>query len=295
MNRSQLVVISGLSGSGKSSALKCFEDLGYYCVDNLPPPLIPTFVDLCHRAGPRLKLVALVVDARTREFLEQFVPIWNQIKGSSTRARLLFFDADDNVLMQRFSETRRPHPLAPRGALDEGIAAERKLLEPVREAADDLVDTSTFSVRTLREMLSRRFGPGGGEGLNIAVASFAYRNGILDNADLVFDVRFLPNPHYVTELRPRTGLDKPVREFVESRTETREFLQHLERLLRFLIPQYAREGKTYLTLAFGCTGGRHRSVAIASMVAERLRELGYDATETHVDLEDAPSKRRATR
>lgn len=295
MNTTRLVVISGLSGSGKSTALKCFEDLGYYCVDNLPPPLIPTFVDLCRRAMPRVQRVAVVVDARTGDFLEQFESIWREATVAVPGARLLFLDADDETLARRFSETRRPHPMAPRGAVRDGIAAERRLLAPLRDLADEIVDSTTFSVHTLRDFVRKRFDSGTREGLNIAVASFGFRNGILTNADLVFDVRFLPNPHYIDELRAQSGLDAPVREFVESRPETGSFLDRLLPLLRFLVPQYAEEGKSYLTVAFGCTGGRHRSVAVASMVAERLRTLGYATSVTHVDLDSKSSIRAAAR
>lgn len=295
MSDARLVVLSGMSGSGKSSALRCFEDLGYYCVDNLPPPLIPTFVELCQRATPRRMQVALVVDARTRDFLEQFAPVWGEARVRHPHAKLLFFDAEDSVLLQRFSETRRPHPLAPTGAVREGIQAERRLLAELRGGADDVIDTSTFNVRTLRDFLLARFRPGPEPGLNVSVASFGFRNGLLENADLVFDVRFLPNPHYDPELRPQSGLDNAVREFVESRPETREFLDLLERLLRFLLPQYAEEGKTYLTLAFGCTGGRHRSVVIAEEVATRLRALRFPTSVTHADLDGPASVRSGAR
>lgn len=285
MSDPTLVVISGMSGSGKSTALRCFEDLGHYCVDNLPPPLIPTFVDLC-RAASGIDRAALVVDVRTRDFLQRFAPIWEQLRRQERgRVRLLFLDADDSVLLQRFSETRRPHPLATSGTLKDGVKAERELLGPVRELADDVVDTSQFNVHGLRDFLGERFGDTEDGGLTVQVVSFAYRNGLVENADLVFDVRFLPNPHYDPELRPLTGLDKPVREFIESRPETQEFLQRTGELLRFLLPHYEREGKSYLTLAFGCTGGRHRSVAVAARVAAALQEHGYPASVSHADLQ----------
>ena len=295
MKGDRLLVISGMSGSGKSSALRCLEDLGYYCVDNLPPQLIPTVLELCTRATPRMQSVALVVDARTRNFLEQFTQIWSEIGASGLDASLVFLDAEDGVLRQRFSETRRPHPLAPEGSVGEGIAAERELLRPLRELADDLVDTGSFNVRSLREFLLERFRQGPRRALNVAVTSFGYRNGLIDNADLVFDVRFLPNPHYDPVLRPQTGLDTAVREFVESRSETRTFLDHLDGLLEFLLPQYAEEGKSYLTIAFGCTGGRHRSVALAEIVAARLEALGYPVGITHVDLNGDNASRAASR
>lgn len=279
----RLVVISGMSGAGKSSALKCFEDLGYYCVDNLPPTLIPTVLDLCGRSTPRVRHVALAIDARTRDFLEQFVPVWSEVRQRDPAARLLFFDAEDGILVQRFSETRRPHPLAPRGTVEQGIQAEREILGPVRTLADHVVETSTFNVRELRDFLLDRFRRGPRK-LNIAVTSFGFSQGVPDNADLVLDVRFLPNPHYDADLRPLCGLDKPVRTFVESRTDTQQFLAHVESLLQFLLPRYAQEGKSYLTIAIGCTGGRHRSVAIAEMIAESLRRQGYPLSVVHSHL-----------
>ncbi len=293
MSGRRILIVSGMSGAGKTSALRAFEDIGYYCVDNLPPPLMETCVDLCHRSSPSLPRLALAVDARTGEFLEQFEPAWAAVKKRSPRSLLLFFDAPDNVLVHRFSETRRPHPLAPTGSVAEGIQHERQVLLPLRDLADAVIDTGEFNVRSLREFLLRRFAEEEAPSLNVVVTSFAYRNGVLPNADLVFDVRFLPNPHYDPELRALTGLDDPVRRFVESSSSTAEFLQHLERLLSFLLPRYGEEGKTYLTLAFGCTGGRHRSVAIAGLVAAQLRERGYPTTLTHADLGDMTARRAA--
>ncbi len=284
MSGRRVLIVTGMSGAGKTSALRAFEDIGYYCVDNLPPPLMESCVDLCHRAASSLPRLALAIDARTGVFLEQFGPAWAALKERSPRSVLLFFDAPDSVLVQRFSETRRPHPLAPTGSVGTGIEDERRVLLPLRGLADAVIDTGEFNVRSLREFLLKRFAADDAPSLNIAVTSFAYRNGVLPNADLVFDVRFLPNPHYDAELRPLTGLDDPVRSFVEGSTSTAEFLQHLERLLSFLLPRYGEEGKTYLTLAFGCTGGRHRSVAIAGMVAEQLRDRGYPTTLSHADL-----------
>ncbi len=281
-----VVVISGASGAGKSSALKCFEDLDYYCVDNLPPRLIPVVIDLCKRAAPSVERVALAIDARTGGFLNEFGPVWQQVRERDPSARLLFFDADEDVLVQRFSETRRPHPVAPQGGVAEGIAAEREILAPVRALADQTIDTSTFNVHELRDFLLERFAVDA-TGLRITVASFGFSRGLPDNADLVFDVRFLPNPHYDPELRPMTGLDTPVRTFVESRGDTGEFLEHVEPLLEFLIPRYLAEGKSYLTIAFGCTGGRHRSVALAEMVGERLTERGHTVKVAHYHLRES--------
>lgn len=295
MSPPRLLVLSGMSGSGKSSALRSLEDLSFYCVDNLPPPLIPTFLDLCERAVPPVSQIAVAVDVRARDFLERFEPLWESIRARLPESRLVFVDAEDAVLVQRFSETRRPHPLTPRGSVTDGISVERGLLSPLRELADDVIDTSHFTVHELRSFLQERFGGVGRAGLNISVASFGYRNGILDNADLVFDVRFVPNPHYDPKLRPLTGLDVPVREFVEQRQEVGEFLERLDEMLRFLLPQYDAEGKAYLTIALGCTGGRHRSVAIAEMLAERLREQGHQIRVTHADLGGPQSRRPGLR
>lgn len=280
----RVVVISGTSGAGKSSALKCLEDLDFYCVDNLPPRLIPTMIDLCRRAAPAVPRVALAIDARTGGFLKEFEPVWRAIREREPSARLLFFDADEEVLVQRFSETRRPHPVAPSGGVAEGIAAEREILAPLRLLADENIDTSTFNVHELREFLLDRFGAEA-DGLRITVGSFGFSRGVPDNADLVLDVRFLPNPHYDPELRPLTGLDNPVRAFVESRPETHEFLSLVDPLLDFLVPRYAQEGKSYLTIALGCTGGRHRSVALAEIVGERLRERGHEVKSKHFHLQ----------
>ncbi len=285
----RIVVISGMSGAGKSSALRAFEDIGYYCVDNLPPPLMNTFVGLCQRAASGLERTALAVDARTGGFLHDFAPAWESLCEREPSARLLFFDADDPTLVQRFSETRRPHPVASNQGVIGSIHAERELLGPIRDLADDVIDTTGYSVRALREFLVRHFGQQESQPLSITLSSFGFRRGVPQNADLVFDVRFLPNPYYDTELRPQCGLDSPVREFVESQPATKRFLDHVEGMLSFLLPEYAAEGKTYLTVAFGCTGGRHRSVAMACMVNEMLSRKGYTATVTHTDLEGEAS------
>ena len=287
-----LVVISGMSGAGKSSALRAFEDLGYYCVDNLPPQLMRTFVDLCERSGPELSRAALAVDARTATFLDDFAAAWEMIRAARPDARLLFFDADERVLAQRFSETRRPHPVDSDEGVAGSIQSERELLAPLRELSDEVIDTTEFNVRTLRDSLLSKFSEGKERELNVTVASFGFRRGVPKNVDLVFDVRFLPNPHYDLELRPQTGLDAPVRDFVESQPATQEFLDHLQGMLRFLVPQYVAEGKTYLTLAFGCTGGRHRSVAMACMVSQILAEQGVATSVRHIDLEASEGRAR---
>lgn len=288
----RILVISGMSGAGKSSALRAFEDLGYYCIDNLPPPLMSTFVDLAQRAGSGLTNIALAVDARTGGFLDDFAAAWREVRERDPAAQLLFFDADEPTLMQRFSETRRPHPVASHHGVRDSIAAERLLLASIRELADDVIDTSEYNVRTLREFLLSNFADRENSALSITLTSFGFRRGVPPNADLVFDIRFLPNPYYDTVLRPQSGLDAPVRDFVESQPATKEFLEHIRELLTFLLPEYAAEGKTYLTVAFGCTGGRHRSVAMACMVNEMLTAQGHSTRVVHTDLADARDPRR---
>lgn len=279
----RIIVLSGLAGAGKSAALHSLEDIGYYCVDNLPPALIPTFVDLCDRSDSVAR-AALVVDARTHGVLEEFAAVYEDLGARHEAPELVFLDADDAVLQQRFSETRRPHPMAAESDVAEGIRRERDMLQPMRELATQVIDTSEFTPHDLREHIIHSFGGGEDERASIRVLSFGFRAGLPKTADLVFDVRFLPNPNYVPELKPLTGMDKPVSEYVESRPETQELLGHVENFLHFLVPRLTGEGRAYLTLAFGCTGGRHRSVAIASRVARDLTEAGYDVSLSHRDL-----------
>lgn len=281
-----LVVLSGLSGAGKSAALNSLEDIGYYCVDNLPPALMETFADLCERTDS-VERAALVIDVRTYG-LEEFAAAYEVLRGRYDVVELLFLDADDAILQQRYSETRRPHPMAVDGDMLAGIGRERETLMGVRELASRVLDTSNFSSHDLRGFIFEEYGGGADRQAIIRVVSFAFRCGLPKNADVVFDVRFLPNPNYVTDLKRLTGMDKPVRQYVESRPETGEFLGHLEGLLRFLIPRLRSAGRAYLTLAFGCTGGRHRSVAIASRVARDLETNGYDVFLIHRDLPSGP-------
>jgi len=283
-----LVVVSGLAGAGKSAALNSLEDLGYYCVDNLPPALMPKFADLCAKAGSTVERAGLVVDARAHGGLDKFAGVYEELVARVGRVELVFLDADDAILQQRYSETRRPHPMAVDGDMVAGIGREREMLMGVRELASRVIDTSNFSSHDLRGFIFEEYGGGADRQAIIRVVSFAFRCGLPKNADVVFDVRFLPNPNYVTDLKRLTGMDKPVRQYVESRPETGEFLGHLEGLLRFLIPRLRSAGRAYLTLAFGCTGGRHRSVAIASRVARDLETNGYDVFLIHRDLPSGP-------
>jgi len=279
-----LVVVSGLGGAGKSAALRGLEDLGFYCVDNLPPVLIETFADLCSHAGHFVERVAIVVDARAHGGLEEFPAVYDRLQAHSASVELLFLDAEDEVLLRRFSETRRPQTFSVDGDVLEGVRRERRLLAPIRELADRVVDTSHFTPHDLRDFIFRLYGASTGELASVRVVSFGFRSGLPKNADMVFDVRFLPNPNYVAELKPLTGMDTAVSQYVESRPETREYLRHITGLLRFLVPRLGGEGRAYLTLAVGCTGGRHRSVAVAALIADVIREMGYDVSLSHRDL-----------
>ena len=262
------IVLTGLSGSGKSQAIRALEDLGYFCVDNLPTTLIPTLAKLSLRAGGDIEKVAIVVDVREGNFLSSFPNIFRRLqKMPRLNPVLIFLEADNAALVRRFSETRRPHPLAPDRSVSEGIRDERARLNAIRAMADEIVDTSDMTVHELRHFFTALSRDRSRAQLVITVLSFGYKHGVPVDADLVFDVRCLPNPHFVTALRRRTGRDRAVATFMEREPSTREFMDRLEDYLRYVIPYYVAEGKSYLTVAIGCTGGRHRSV----MIAERLR------------------------
>jgi RNase adapter protein RapZ len=282
----EIVVITGLSGSGKTLAIRAFEDMGYFCVDNLPVALIPVFADLCARR-PDLRRAALVVDVREGTFLKEFPAIFDALRRTpGHRGRLLFFEADDEALIRRFSETRRPHPLASGGSLEAGIRREREMLQALRDRADLVIDSSRFNVHELRRYIQEHFAPrGGAQPMAISIVSFGYKRGVPPESDLLFDTRFLPNPFFVDDLRGRSGLDDSVRAYLEALPEYREFRDRLVDLMTFLIPRYLREGKSYLTMAIGCTGGRHRSVALAESVSRELRRRGYEVQASHRDLE----------
>ena len=282
----EIVVITGLSGSGKTLAIRAFEDMGYFCVDNLPVALIPVFADLCARR-PDLGRAALVVDVREGAFLGEFPAIFDSLRRTpGRRGRLLFFEADDEALMRRFSETRRPHPLASSGGLEEGIRREREMLQPLRDRADLIIDSSRYNVHELRRYIRDNFAPQGGpQPMGISIVSFGYKRGVPPESDLLFDTRFLPNPFFEDTLRGRSGLDREVSDYLEALPEYREFRERIVDLMAFLIPRYLREGKSYLTVAIGCTGGRHRSVAMAEAVTRALRTKGYEVKASHRDLE----------
>src|SRR5678815_199876 len=281
----KLVVITGLSGAGKSHALKCFEDAGYFCIDNLPPALLPTFVELCHQQGGEIKNVALGIDIRERVFFADLTGILQRIKDLGHSVELLFLEARDAVLVRRFSESRRPHPLLPELPVLEGVRFEKERLSEIRAHADRIIDTSNLSVHDLRDLLSRDFSKEqGARRLTISLITFGYKFGVPYDIDLLFDVRFLRNPYFVPDLKPLTGQDPRVRSYVLDDPDAIAFIGQLEGFFKFLIPLFERERRSYVNVGIGCTGGRHRSVAIASRLQESFSVLGYQVTVAHRDL-----------
>jgi UPF0042 nucleotide-binding protein len=279
----ELVVITGLSGSGKGTVLKCLEDVGYYSVDNLPIELIETFAELT-AASPSSRRAALVVDVREGEALKRFPVVFRRIRRR-VPARLVFMEADDEALLRRFSETRRPHPLGGGRSVARSIRSERQLLAPIRALADLTINTSKFTVHELREFIGERFGGERDESkILIYVNSFGFRHGIPHDSDLVFDVRFLPNPNYLPEFKNRTGRDPRVARYIRTFPQTREFVGRISQLLVYLIPHYIHEGKSYLTISFGCTGGQHRSVMMADEIRKRLSLAGFKVKGSHRDI-----------
>jgi len=281
----QIIIVTGLSGSGKSVAIKCFEDLGFYCIDNLPTILLPTFAELCAQAGD-IQRIALGIDIRDRDFPISFPAQINALRQAGFSCEILFLEAQDEVLTRRYSETRRKHPLAEQVPVPEAIRLEREALAGLRAMADRIIDTSDYHVHQLRTAVTSWYTTANHrQRMTISVLSFGYKYGLPFNADLVFDVRFLPNPHFVDHLRAGSGNDQPVVEYVLASQVTQEFVKRCFEFVAFLLPQYEREGKAYLTIALGCTGGRHRSVAIANLLHQHLHEQGYQLTLTHRDLE----------
>ncbi len=279
----ELVILTGLSGSGKASALKAFEDLGFYSVDNLPLELLPAFADLV-RQSAEIHRAALVVDVREGQHLDRFPAILREVRKVLSTT-VVFLDASDAALLRRFSETRRPHPLGRTETVVRAIRAERKVLDAIRNLADVSVDTSGYNVHELRAYILQMFERGDrGRNLLVSAVSFGFKNGVPLEADLVFDVRFLPNPHFVREFRQLTGRHPKVAAYIRQFPQTSEFLEKLTHLLLFLLPHYIEEGKSYLTVAFGCTGGQHRSVMIAEEVRKRLAQEGYRVKATHRDM-----------
>ncbi len=283
----RLVLLTGLSGSGKGSVLNTFEDLGFYCVDNLPVALIPKFSEL-YVEGTEIERAALLVDAREGEQIDKLPGIYRKL-ASEHPVTLVFIEASDEALIRRFSETRRPHPLGRKGSIAEGIREERRRMAPIRRLADVIIDTTKFNVHELRQSIIDRFQKPGHRPLLVSVVSFGFRYGIPADADLVFDVRFLPNPYFVPRLRPFSGKNPRVARYIRSFPQTGQFLRRIESLLLYLIPHYIQEGKSYLTVALGCTGGRHRSVALAEVIRRTLQRKGYAAKVMHRDLDKSVS------
>jgi UPF0042 nucleotide-binding protein len=284
----RFVVITGLSGSGKSQAIRALEDLGYFCVDNLPTMLIPTLAQLSLKQGTDLQKVAIVADVREGTFLSQFPTVWRRLKRMPRlQPSLIFLEATHAALVRRFSETRRPHPLAADRSVSEGIHDERGRLDVIRSMADEIVDTSDLTVHELRNrFLSFARDQSQRSPLIVSLVSFGFKHGVPLDADLVFDARFLPNPHFVPRLKPLTGREQPVVRFIERHAVTQQFVEKLSDMLRFLVPEYVQEGKTYLTVAIGCTGGRHRSVMLAEKMRHVVSELqGVRVSVRHRDLE----------
>ena len=282
----RFILISGLSGAGKSKSASFLEDMGYYVVDNLPAALIPKFAELCMAGQGRYDKVALVTDIRGGQTFDALFDALAQLRDMGCDYKILFVEASLETIIKRYKETRRSHPLAKAGrSLEEAVALERSALEPVRKRSEYILDTSALSTAKLRGEMLRLFGEGDGKpAMSVSVISFGFKNGIPLEADLVFDVRCLPNPYYIAELRHQTGLDAGVRDFVFGYQQTRDLMAHLESLLSFLLPLYVEEGKTALVIAVGCTGGHHRSVAVTRALADFIRQQGYNASESHRDM-----------
>ena len=280
------LIITGLSGAGKSRAADVLEDLDYYCVDNLPVALMPKFAELCIATGGRYEKVALVTDVRAKNGFDELLKTLDQLKDMNCACRILYMDADVPTIVRRYKETRRPHPLAKRGgSIEEAVYREIDLLAPIRERADFIVNSSELTLGQLQGRLFELIAPAGSKRqLEVTVEAFGFKHGVPLDADLVFDVRFLPNPYYLEELRPLTGLDRPVAQYVFDSNDARTFMTKLEDLLDFLLPLYVEEGKLSLLIAVGCTGGRHRSVAIASALTEYLKAKGVNVENINRDI-----------
>lgn len=282
----RVVIVTGLSGSGKSTAIHVLEDLGFYCIDNLPVTLIPRFLELCENSEEHINRVALGIDLRERVSLREYPAVLAELRSRGQRVEILYLEAADEVLLRRFSETRRPHPAAGGGGVAQGIRTERERLAGLRELADQIIDTSASTVHELREQLRHLLTSVPAETtLLVMVESFGYKYGVPTDADIMFDVRFLPNPFFLEEFRAKSGVETEVATFVLQRPETERFLDQLSTLLESTLPLYVREGKSYLTLAIGCTGGRHRSVAVAEEMGRRLSTWGYAVRVRHRDLQ----------
>lgn len=281
----RFLIVTGLSGAGKTQTVRCLEDIGYYCMDNLPPALIPKFADICYQTGGKIDKIAIVVDIRGGKFFDDLFNSLKNLSDMGYEYEILFLDADDEVLIKRFKESRRNHPLATNGRIITGIAEERSRLEEVKSKANYIIDTSNLTTRQLREELVKIIGDGDNlKSLIINVISFGFKYGIPIDADLVFDVRFLPNPYYITELRKYSGNEDLIKRYVMSWSEAGKFIEKVNDLLDFLIPNYIKEGKSQLVIAIGCTGGRHRSVVIANQIYEYIKRKSHTTLISHRDL-----------
>lgn len=288
----RIIIITGVSGAGKSLVARTMEDLGYFCVDNLPPSLLPKFVEMSSRSGSRLNLVAMVIDIRGGEFLKDLFPALDMIKKAALEYEILFLESSDSALIKRFKESRRSHPLAPGGRLLQGIEEERKILSTIRERADHIIDTSNMNPGQLKEEIKGIFVKGRKfKGMVIYIISFGYKYGIPLECDLLFDVRFIPNPFYIESMRDQNGRNPEVKDYVLKSAETKTFLKKTEDLLDFLLPNYTREGKTQLVIGIGCTGGKHRSVAIADETCRLLEKKKHTVIVEHRDIDKKTPER----
>ncbi len=284
-HQTSVVIVTGLSGAGKSSALKVLEDIGYFCIDNLPVTFLTKFIELSGNFSPSIKGIALVMDLREEGFLTSFPDLYRQLKKSLVTLELIFLEADDQTLIKRYSETRRKHPVAISGSVARAVARERELLVEVRSLASYRVDSSNFTIHQFKEFIRKIVtADANRERLNISLLSFGFRNGLPPEADIVMDVRFLPNPYFIEALRAQSGFDPGVQEYVLGHPVSRSFVERFHALLKMLIPEYLREGKSYLTVAIGCTGGQHRSVAIVNHLRDSLQEDGYEISVNHRDV-----------
>ncbi len=288
----RFVIVTGLSGAGKTQATRSLEDLGYFCVDNLPPTLIPKFAEACFQTNGKINKIALVIDIRGGMFFDDLFQSLLYLEEQSFIYEILFLDASDEVLIKRYKESRRKHPLAPDGRTIKGITLERSILKDVKDRADNIINTSKFSSRELREEINKIYSENGQieSQLMISVVSFGFKYGTPLDSDLVFDVRFLPNPFYIPELKSFSGIDNPIKEYVMSFPETIGFIDKLDDMLEYLIPYYLKEGKRQLIVSIGCTGGRHRSVTIANEIYEKLRQEGHKVNIEHRDINEDVNK-----
>jgi UPF0042 nucleotide-binding protein len=285
MDKPRLVIITGMSGAGKTQVMRFMEDLGYFCVDNLPPALIPKFAELCEQSGGRVNKIALVVDIRGGEFFDQLMQVLGEMDQQDMMTEVLFLEASDETIIHRYKETRRRHPLAPAGRVSEGIRLERDKLEYVRGRATHIIDTSNLKTQQLKDRIIELYASDGEQAkLHINVVSFGFKYGIPLDADMVFDVRFLPNPYYVEPLRQKSGENPLVREYIDQWPVTHQFMTRLQSFIDFLIPHYVKEGKSQLVIAVGCTGGLHRSVFVASKIRDSLMAQGYQVSLEHRDI-----------